>query len=41
VARGRDFLEGYQRITLLGPEEVHVLGELVLARATLSLLMSA
>jgi 4-aminobutyrate aminotransferase-like enzyme/Ser/Thr protein kinase RdoA (MazF antagonist) len=37
----RDFLNGYQRVTLLEPSEVEVLGELVLARATLGLLMGA
>jgi 4-aminobutyrate aminotransferase-like enzyme/Ser/Thr protein kinase RdoA (MazF antagonist) len=37
----RDFLDGYQRVTLLEPAEVEVLGELVLARATLGLLIGA
>jgi 4-aminobutyrate aminotransferase-like enzyme len=37
----RDFLDGYQRITPLEPAEVALLGELVLARATLGLLMGA
>lgn len=37
----REFLDAYQRVTPLEPDEVQVLGDLVLARATLGLRMGA